>query len=368
MEQDRIIDKLYEAALIPEKWNDLLVTINREVGTFAGVIFTQSEIGRAFIATPEAEEIFQKFIEGGWDKKNSRMERANKLDHAGFLCDLDVFKESELASEPLYRDFLYPHGLGWSVGTHIAVPNGDVLAASFDGKLRDGPIPREKIAWLDAIRPHLARALSMMARLQIATIARIADGLGAFGLPACVVNASGKLLSANSLMEPLIPSVLVDSRARIALRNPGGDALLKQVLGREPTRDGWSDVMSIPVPATEDQPACVVHLLPIRGNGRDLLPRGIFILAVSILASSALPDASLLRGLFDLTPMEAKVARLVALGTSTEEICRLSRISRNTLKSHLKAIYAKTGTDHQAYLVRLLSGAPMPQSWLAHES
>lgn len=356
-----IVDSIYEAALLPEKWDATLTAINKKVGTYGGLIFTQSDVGRAVIATPGADELFRKFLEGGWDKANSRMERANKLDHAGFLCDLDVFEESELANEPLYRDFFYPLGLGWSVGTHIATPNGDMLAASFDGKLKDGPVPREKIAWLDSIRPHLARSLSMMARMQIAAASKVADGLGAFGLPACVVNSVGKILAANNLMEPMIPSVVVDRRERIALRSASADALLKEALSRSPNRDGWGEVMSIPVPASEDQSACVVHLLPICGNGRDLMPRGIFVLAVSNLATSALPDASLLKGLFDLTPTEAKVARLLALGTATDDICGVAKISMNTLKSHLKAIYAKTGTRHQSQLVRLLSGAPMPR-------
>ncbi|MDM9623033.1 hypothetical protein A6U87_07290 [Rhizobium sp. AC44/96] len=362
MYMNDIVDSLYEAALIPEKWDATLTAINSQVGTFGGLIFTQSDIGRAVIATPGAEEIFQKFVEGGWDKRNSRMERANKREHAGFLCDLDVFDINELAIDPLYRDFLYPLGLGWSVGTHIAAPNGDMLAASFDGKYADGPISRQKVDWLDGIRPHLARSLSMMARIHIATAAKVSDALGTFGLPACVVNAAGKMLSANALMHPLIPAVVVDSRERITLRNPGADTLLQPILSRDPRRDGWSEVMSIPVAATEDHDACVVHLLPIRGDGRDLMPQGIFVLAVSNLATSTIPDASLLRGLFDLTAAEANVARLLALGNPTDEICALARISKNTLKSHLKSIFVKTGTSHKAQLVRLLSGTPMPQT------
>lgn len=124
MQAPDIIDSIYEAALIPERWDDVVVAINDVVGTRGGVIFAQSDIGASFIATPEAQGYFQRFVDEGWDRLNTRRERADRLSHAGFLSDLDVFEEHELAEEPLYRDFLYPAGLGWSVGTHITTPEG----------------------------------------------------------------------------------------------------------------------------------------------------------------------------------------------------------------------------------------------------
>ena len=95
---------------------------------------------------------------------------------------------------------------------------------------------------------------------------------------------------------------------------------------------------------------------PTDKSGRDLFPNGLFILTVSHLASSTLPDATILRGLFDLTPAEAKIARLAAYGVAPKAIGALAGIKSNTAKAHLKSIYAKTGIDHHGALVRLLSG------------
>lgn len=100
---------------------------------------------------------------------------------------------------------------------------------------------------------------------------------------------------------------------------------------------------------------------PTDKSGRDLFPNGLFILAVSHLASSTLPDATILRGLFDLTPAEAKVARLAAYGVAPKAIGTLAGIKPNTAKAHLKSIYAKTGVDHHGALVRLLSGTSLPR-------
>lgn len=361
MEQSELVDKIYEAALIPEKWENVAGLINTVIGTRGGVIFTQSEFRTSFIATPEGAEYFQRFVDEGWDRFNTRRERANRLAHAGFLTDLDVFEEQEIANEPLYRDFLYPIGLGWSVGTHITTPDGDTIAASFDGNFSSGPISRDKVDWLDAIRPHLARALSMTARFHLQTANNIAEGLGAVGLASCVLNAHGKIITANKLMHTVVPTVVLDRRDGLALRHKSSDGLLKSALGKMSAIGGTSEVMSIPVPAFEDDEACIVHIIPIRREGRDLFPSGLFILAISRLASAAVPDAAILRGLFDLTPAEAKVARFAAGGVAPKDIGALSGMKLNTVKVHLKAIYAKTGIDHHSALVRLLSGMPMPR-------
>jgi DNA-binding CsgD family transcriptional regulator len=65
----------------------------------------------------------------------------------------------------------------------------------------------------------------------------------------------------------------------------------------------------------------------------------------------AAPD---LEQLFDLSPAEARLARLLADGLSMEEAAVHLGVSRNTVRSQLQAIFAKTGTNRQGELVRLL--------------
>ena len=75
----------------------------------------------------------------------------------------------------------------------------------------------------------------------------------------------------------------------------------------------------------------------------------------------AAPD---LEQLFDLSPAEARLARLLADGMSTEEAALQLGVSRNTVRSQLQSVFAKTGTNRQGDLVRLLlsSTATLAQS------
>jgi DNA-binding CsgD family transcriptional regulator len=52
-----------------------------------------------------------------------------------------------------------------------------------------------------------------------------------------------------------------------------------------------------------------------------------------------------------LTPTEASVARRLASGSGLEQIARELDISLNTVRGHLKQIFAKTGTHRQVELV-----------------
>ena len=68
---------------------------------------------------------------------------------------------------------------------------------------------------------------------------------------------------------------------------------------------------------------------------------------------SAMP-AEILADLFDLTPTEVEVARLLAQGRRADEIARALSIAPTTVAFHLRNLFSKTGTHRQADLIVLL--------------
>jgi len=71
-------------------------------------------------------------------------------------------------------------------------------------------------------------------------------------------------------------------------------------------------------------------------------------------AHPALPSEPLLRQLYQLTPAEASLAVLLGEGLTLEESATRLGVSRNTARSHLRAVFAKTGVKRQTALVQLL--------------
>ena len=70
----------------------------------------------------------------------------------------------------------------------------------------------------------------------------------------------------------------------------------------------------------------------------------------------AASDASVLVELFGLTPAEADLVQALAADERLAAYAERRGRSLNTVKTHLKAVFAKTGTTRQAELVRLASG------------
>jgi hypothetical protein len=93
--------------------------------------------------------------------------RAIAARHAGFLREHDIYEDKELESDPIYRDLLWPAGLGWCAATVIPARTSDVLFLSVERNRSAGPAGAEVIQQVDALRPHLARSALMAARPQL---------------------------------------------------------------------------------------------------------------------------------------------------------------------------------------------------------
>ena len=58
--------------------------------------------------------------------------------------------------------------------------------------------------------------------------------------------------------------------------------------------------------------------------------------------------------LYQLTPAEGELVRLIAEGRSLEEVAAERGVTMNTVRSQLKQVFSKTGTSRQGELVHLV--------------
>lgn len=77
---------------------------------------------------------------------------------------------------------------------------------------------------------------------------------------------------------------------------------------------------------------------------------GAALAVIDVPGRSAFLDVQTIRSLYDLTPTESKVACLVAEGRTPAEAAKSLGVSMETIRTHLKRTYAKTGTERQAGL------------------
>lgn len=359
-DSDDIADKIYEAAVVPELWPGVLDAISKRTESAFGALFIYRDSVQKFVGNEETERVISDFIALNQPKLNSRIEAGVALNRAGFIADHDMFTDEEMARDPFYRDFMYPRGYGWVACTYFPLPTGDTAFVSFERHRTRGPFESGFIAALDELRPHFGRSAVLSARLGLERALGMMQALHAVGIPAAVLRSNGTIHVANEQFQSLIPAVVLDRRARATLSDEAADALLGDVLLRL-QNNAAEQSRSIPVAAGKDHPPIIFHLLPIRGTANDIFSSGLALLIATPVDKGVVPNAEVLQGLFDLTPAEARVARGIAEGKTIEALALASAVSRETIRSQLGAVLAKTGLNRQAELAALLSGSALRQ-------
>jgi DNA-binding CsgD family transcriptional regulator len=360
-EQDeKLIDRIYEAAVVPEQWPSVMGELSAISDAAGALILTRSRFKDQVIGTPDAVRIFTEGVAEGWQgERNPRAPRLFGTRHAGFLNDLDVFTREEIDREPYFTEFLRPRGLGWGAATAIEVPTGDMIAFDVERTFARGPVERPIIQRLDNLRPHLARAALVSARLGFDRARAATEALGVIGLAAAVLGANHRPIVANELLEALMPDVIIEGRQRLVLAVRSADALFAEALERMCLGDPGG-VRSIPIAARKGQPPTIVHVVPIRGVAHDLFVGAASIVVVTPVLPREVPTAEVLQGLYDLTPAEARVARGIAEGRTIEAIADGLSRSHETIRGQLKTTLGKTGLSRQAELAALLAGRTIP--------
>ncbi|WP_416408816.1 helix-turn-helix transcriptional regulator [Agrobacterium rosae] len=65
-----------------------------------------------------------------------------------------------------------------------------------------------------------------------------------------------------------------------------------------------------------------------------------------------------MQGLFDLSAAEARVAQFISTGKDIPSVAQQLAVSTETIRTHVKSIFRKTGTSRQSELAALLSSIP----------
>ena len=350
-----LIDRIYEAAAIPERWTSVLEDVTRLAGARASVLIAArgAAFNRWVVSSPDFAEIVLAHAERY--PMNERTRRLVTSQHAGFLRDCDVFTPDEVEAEPIYREFLIPKGYGSGIATTIQVPSGDTFIIHAEREHRHGPIALDVVRRLDALRPHFARAALLSAQLDMERIESTARILEVVGLPAGVLGKRGRLLAANTPLETLMPGVFQDRQTRLALADAGADALLSDAVTQIET-ERRPVVRSIPIRARDGHPPIIAHLIPVRGAAHDIFARAEALLVATAVVPKDVPTANVVQGLFDLTPAEAKLATLIASGQQLRDASLQLGVTEHTARTTLKRVLAKTATHRQTELAGLLQG------------
>ncbi|MER8830271.1 helix-turn-helix transcriptional regulator [Mesorhizobium sp. M0938] len=350
-----IVDLIYEAAFAAELWPDVLGAASAISRSASGAIFVFSDHTpvRA-ITEAHVQPLLDEFMAGDTWKFSESVQRMCSAQPADFVRVDDFMTDEEIERDPV-RKSATAFGVGSHVCTSVPMPGGELALFVFQRWLKDGLYDQAAIDLLNGLRPHLARAGLVAGRLGLERARTAVSILGEIRLPAAVMSGSGRVLTANLLLEDMADMFVPLAHGGMALADGPANALFQLAIAHN--QDNRA-VRPIPVPGAKGRPALIVHLLPLRRATHDIFSGAdILVTATEVSLCATVPSPHILSGLFDLTPAEARLAVELASGRSVQEAAMEIGIAVKSARTYLERIFRKTGTSRQSQLVALLKGA-----------
>ena len=174
-------------------------------------------------------------------------------------------------------------------------------------------------------------------------------------LPAIAIDQHGFVADVNAAADVVFDDDIKIKDRRLFIRNPDARTHLKEAIDRLMDLHRLDSVALEPVivPRMDKLPV-IVRVWPCEGPshppGQDVRA----LLTLNALGPRPGPPAAILAKTFRLTPSEAKLACIIARGAPPDIAARELKISQETARNQLKAVFAKTNTHRQSELVALL--------------
>ncbi|MGH7108305.1 MAG: helix-turn-helix transcriptional regulator [Acetobacteraceae bacterium] len=358
-----LIGEVYDAALDETLWPGLAPRIARAFDSASAVVQSRnSGDGRVEVlaATENFDQASLESCASCYGRRDVWLERAAATCCTGVLASEDLISDQELERTEFHQDFLRTRDAFHVLGAGFSI-EGDTLCLIRIHRPRETrPYDEADKAEVATFLPHLGRALEIRRRRAHLATERLAaiDLSDRSGTATLVLTGDGRVLYANAGAERLL-------RAGDAIRVIGGrlaamdrgvaDQLAAFIRTSADTGAGKTGGAggAISISRADRLPitALVAPFRPAYGGPDASRPAAIIFLRDP---ESPCPSGRALQGLFGLTPCEAAVAAALASGRGVDDLAAGVGITLNTARTHLKNIFAKTGTSRQAQLVSVI--------------
>jgi DNA-binding NarL/FixJ family response regulator len=365
-----LIGDIYDAVVDQTLWTRALDKASQFVGAQAGVLLWQNpanmsvELIHAFGVDSHYVDLYVEHY-AKLDPTTAPMFLLETEDVAG---PADLLPHGEFADSFFYKEWLEPQGFVDLLQVSLDKSPTDFVRVFFLRKRESGMVDGSMRERLQLIVPHMRRAVLVgqlvdRAASEAATFGNALDGIGA-GL--FFVDASGRIVHANASGEDMLEQGVLarGSSGKLALYDASAVQGLDEIFGITESADADAGPRVGAVALTaRDGEHYVAHVLPLTAGARRLAGAGTEAIAAVFVKKAALDMPSpqdIIAKFYKLTPTELRVLFAIVQVGGVPEVAESMGISPSTVKTHLRRLFAKTGTDRQADLVKLVAGYVNP--------
>ncbi|BAW07137.1 helix-turn-helix transcriptional regulator [Nocardia seriolae] len=346
--------EINRAAGKPDAWARTLSAITGSLGGHQACLIVAGTERRSMVAATS---------DGLRDTYNNRFWRLDPLARvlesaptATILTTDDVIPPQCRRRSPFLTGWADPHDLGCGIAVRLATAVSWLVVYPRAGQRLDR-VATQRI--LTLLLPHLDNTLGLAARLSdacldrdvaLSVLDRHRDGLA-------LVSGCGRVEYANPAAYALLrerDGLRLDGAARLESDNRAVSRRLCLLLAAAAQSTPANAAGRLLVPRAAGRLPLTLSIQPLRSDPREC-PRRLALVVIVDPEGEEPGCRETLRELYGLTRAESQVAFEVLRGSGLSAVARELYISVNTARTHLRQVFAKTGTNRQAELVRLLS-------------
>ena len=359
----RLAGKIYDAALDPSSWGAAITSIADHIGCVAGCLLTRNTVngtGKVFYGAGDQPGYRRLYFE-----KYVRFDPISPalltLGTGEIISNSSVTPRAEFVKTRFYEEWMAPQG--WLDNVFITLDRSPTEIAAFAiarGK-EDGWADAGVYERLRVLAPHLRRSvlISKTVGLKTAKEATLSDALDGIALSSLLVDAEGRIVHANAAASSMFAdgdlwTAIGAGQQMIA---PELSNAIKQAIRAEKAGDARG---SICVPLTSaNGRRYVVHGLLLTSGSRRQAGAAHRAVAALFIKNTEIDGAGahdLIAKRFELTPAELRVLLSIIETGDVGETAALLAVADSTIKTHLRSLFAKTGTSRQLELAKLVAG------------
>jgi DNA-binding CsgD family transcriptional regulator len=280
----------------------------------------------------------------------------------------EFMPHEELINTEYYQQYMKPVGVFHNMGADMESPEG--LKARLRITRPAGAIDfgeKEK-SLCQLLLPHLQQSIVLHSQLKRTESERelYAGAIDQLAMGTVILDDQANVLRTNKAAENLLANhaglrvkadqLLVGDRSE----NKAFRGLVNQVLqAHQRSEPSFVKAFSIGQPEAANSLGMLLRPLPLvaSSGGKSNPSIAVFI---SDPTQRRVVPTDILEELFGFTPAEAALALLLANGLTLDEASDELGVSRNTAKSHLSAVFSKTGLTRQTKLIQLILKSVAP--------
>ena len=356
-DHDRIVGDLYEAATRPEHWPAALAGLARWSGADQFHLMRWDSASQQSTLDVHSEGVEAAIEEYG--AYYATIDPRRMLVAAGPAGQVSAcqhrFEDRYVERSEFYQDFLGAWGMRRSLSSLLVQEGDDQLMLGLVRSSERGRFEDDEVARLERVMPHLQRSCRMWMRTQRLEEETLLGDRAAesAGLAWLALDRAGHLLHASPQAEHLLREgdslVLRGGRVHAA---EADDAFRFQSAISQAARGEPGTELSL-AGCRSGPRACDVSVVgaPTLQSGRAAV-----LVVIARRDAAGGPTAARLVQAFGLTAAESRVGLALLEGKTPAEYAAAAGLSLATVRTHLSAVFAKTGTRRQAEAVQVLRG------------